>query len=154
MATNSLRFQPPRKKTHFTGRLLSNDLDTPLPKLFAVAMQRWKIENAFRLAKQEAGLMDYEGRKYRGLIRHLTMGLVVLAFVAFLAWTTVSAQKAECHVCVEFAKGRNCATASGADERSAAQGAQTTACGPLANGMDATIACENIPPTIRQCRSR
>ena len=26
--------------------------------------------------------MDYEGRKYRGLVRHLTMCLVVLAFVA------------------------------------------------------------------------
>lgn len=61
---------------------VSNDLDTPLSKLFAVAMRRWQIENAFRLAKQEAGLMDYEGRKYRGLIRHLTMCLVVLAFVA------------------------------------------------------------------------
>ena len=61
---------------------VSNDLDTPLPKLFAVAMRRWSIENGFRLAKREAGLMDYEGRKYRGLVRHLTMCLVVLAFVA------------------------------------------------------------------------
>ena len=80
--------------------------------------------------------------------------LVILAFVAFLAWTTVSAQKVECHVCVEFANGRNCATASAADEKSAVQGAQTTACGPLANGMDATIACGNTVPVTRECRPR
>jgi SRSO17 transposase len=64
-----------------TKYFVSNDLDTPLSKLFAVAMRRWQIENSFRLAKQEAGLMDYEGRKYRGLMRHLTLCLVVLAFV-------------------------------------------------------------------------
>jgi hypothetical protein len=80
--------------------------------------------------------------------------LGVLAFVAFLAWTTVSAQKVECQVCVEFANGRNCATASGADEKGAAQGAQTTACGPLAQGMDATIACGNAVPVTRQCHTR
>jgi hypothetical protein len=80
--------------------------------------------------------------------------LGILGFVAFLAWSTVSAQKVECHVCVEFANGRNCATASGDDEKSAAQSAQTTACGPLAAGMNATIACGNIAPVTRQCRTR
>jgi len=60
----------------------SNDLDAPLAKLLGVAFRRWRIEHGFRLAKQEAGLMHYEGRHYRGLIRHLTLALVVLAFVA------------------------------------------------------------------------
>jgi len=78
--------------------------------------------------------------------------VVILAFVAFLAWTTVSAQRTECRVCVEFANGRNCATASGADEKTAGQSAQTTACGPLAAGMDATIACGNAVPVTRECR--
>lgn len=80
--------------------------------------------------------------------------LVILAFVGFLAWSTVSAQKSECEVCVEFGGGRNCATATGADERAAAEGAQTTACGPLAHGMDATIACGNRPPASRRCRTK
>lgn len=84
----------------------------------------------------------------------LLVVVVILAFVAFLAWTTVSAQKTECQVCVEFANGRNCATASGADEKSAAQGAQTTACGPLAAGMDATIACGNAVPVSRKCHTK
>ncbi|MDX2057585.1 MAG: hypothetical protein SFV24_07260 [Gemmatimonadales bacterium] len=34
------------------------------------------------LAKQEAGLMEYAGRAYSGLVRHLTLALVVLGFVA------------------------------------------------------------------------
>jgi len=47
-----------------------------------VAFRRATIEHAFRLAKQEAGLMHYEGRDYTGLIRHLTLALIVLGFVA------------------------------------------------------------------------
>jgi len=84
--------------------------------------------------------------------RKLLVALGILAFVAFLAWTTVSSQKVECRVCVEFANGRNCATASGTDEKMASENAQTTACGPLASGMDATIACGNAVPVTRQCR--
>lgn len=78
----------------------------------------------------------------------------ILAFIGFLAWTTVSAQKAECEVCVEFGSGRNCATATAADEAAATQSAQTTACGPLAHGMNESIACGNRPPISRQCRTR
>ncbi|MBA2290878.1 MAG: hypothetical protein H0W15_00325 [Gemmatimonadales bacterium] len=79
---------------------------------------------------------------------------VVLAFVAFLAWSTLSAQKAECEVCVEFKGGRNCATASHENEAEAARSAQTTACGPLAKGMNDAIACENRPPISRRCSTR
>lgn len=82
----------------------------------------------------------------------LIVTLVILGFVGFLAWTTISSQKVECEVCVEFGSGRNCATASAEDEKSAAQNAQTTACGPLAAGMDATIRCGNIAPLKRECR--
>lgn len=80
--------------------------------------------------------------------------LVILAFVAFLTWTTVSAQKIECDVCVEFDGGRNCATATAETEEEAGRSAQTTACGPLAKGMDASIRCGAIPPVQRQCRTR
>lgn len=51
-------------------------------RVLAVAFQRWTVEHAFRLGKQEAGLLDYEGRNYTGLLRHLTLALLVLGFVA------------------------------------------------------------------------
>jgi SRSO17 transposase len=61
---------------------LTNATGAPLPRVLAVAFRRAVVEHAFRLAKQEAGLMHYEGRDYTGLIRHLTLALVVLGFVA------------------------------------------------------------------------
>jgi len=84
-------------------------------------------------------------------------GLVVaglIAFVAFLLWTTLSAQKVECQMCVEFGNERNCATATASTETEAAQSAQSTACGVLARGMTASIACGNTTPVSRQCRVR
>ena len=86
--------------------------------------------------------------------KKLLVLLGILGFIGFLTWTTVSAQKVECEVCVEFGGGRNCATATAADQRAATESAQTTACGPLASGMNESIACGNRPPASRQCRTR
>jgi SRSO17 transposase len=61
---------------------LTNATSAPLARVLAVAFRRWTVEHSFRLGKQEAGLMDYEGRDYTGLLRHLTLALVVLGFVA------------------------------------------------------------------------
>ena len=61
---------------------LSNATTPPVSRLLAVAFCRWSVEHGFRLAKQEAGLMHYEGRDYTGLLRHLMLALVVLGFVA------------------------------------------------------------------------
>lgn len=61
---------------------LSNAVTTPVTQLLAVAFCRWRVEHGFRLGKQEAGLMHYEGRDYTGLMRHLILALVVLGFVA------------------------------------------------------------------------
>jgi SRSO17 transposase len=61
---------------------LSNAVNTPVASLLAVAFCRWNVEHSFRLGKQEAGLMHYEGRDYVGLMRHLMLALVVLGFVA------------------------------------------------------------------------
>jgi hypothetical protein len=52
--------------------------------------------------------------------RGRTLTLVIgLAFVAFLLWTTLSSQRVECAVTVEFQGGRGSATASGASESAA-----------------------------------
>ena len=61
---------------------VTNAVNEPLERVLRVAFRRATIEHAFRLAKQEAGLMHYEGRQYGGLVRHLVMALVVLGFVA------------------------------------------------------------------------
>jgi SRSO17 transposase len=61
---------------------LTNVTGETLTRVLTVAFRRWTVEHAFRLAKQEAGLMHYEGRDYIGLTRHLIMALIVLGFVA------------------------------------------------------------------------
>ncbi len=78
---------------------------------------------------------------------------VILGFVALLTWSTLSAQKVSCNVCVEFNGGRNCAKASHTTQLEAARSAQTTACGPLAHGMNETIACENTPAVSTSCEA-
>ena len=78
--------------------------------------------------------------------------LLVAGFVAFLVWTTITAQAVTCEVCVDYNNGQNCATASGSDEEEATRSAQTTACGPLVRGMNDAIACNNTPPVSRSCR--
>lgn len=78
----------------------------------------------------------------------------VAAFAALLYFSTLSAQKAECEVCVTFNGQTNCATASAASEAEAARSAQNTACGPLASGMDEVLKCDRIPPAKRVCSTK
>jgi SRSO17 transposase len=61
---------------------LTNATTAPLARVLAAAFRRAAVEHAFRLGKQEAGLMHYEGRDYTGLRRHLLLALIVLGFVA------------------------------------------------------------------------
>jgi SRSO17 transposase len=61
---------------------LSSATGQPLGRLLAVAFCRATVEHGFRLGKQEAGLMHYEGRQYVGLVRHLILALIVMAFAS------------------------------------------------------------------------
>src|SRR5262249_31422949 len=61
---------------------VTNATSEPLAQVLAVAFRRSTVEHAFRLGKQEAGLMHYEGRDYTGLLRHLILGVVGLGVVA------------------------------------------------------------------------
>lgn len=83
----------------------------------------------------------------------LTLIAIVL-FGALLLYNTLSAQKVECDVCVEFKGGKNCATASHENAEEATRSAQTTACGILASGMNESIACSRTKPASVQCRTR
>jgi SRSO17 transposase len=55
---------------------------TPLRRLLRVAFRRWNVEHAFRISKSEIGFRHFEGRSYVALMRHLTLCLVTLTFVA------------------------------------------------------------------------
>jgi hypothetical protein len=79
--------------------------------------------------------------------------LVLLAFAAFLLWSTLSSQRVECSVTVAFGGSQNSSSASAASEPDATREAQTAACGPLTSGMNERIACGRTPPVSRHCRS-
>jgi hypothetical protein len=80
--------------------------------------------------------------------------VAITLFGALLLFNTLSAQKVECTVCVEFNGARNCASASHENEKDARQSAQTTACGVLANGMNESIACGRVVPVSAQCKTK
>jgi SRSO17 transposase len=56
--------------------------DTPVGVLVRVAFCRASVEHCFRVCKSELGFTHFEGRSYPALLRHLTLSLVALAFVA------------------------------------------------------------------------
>lgn len=78
---------------------------------------------------------------------------VILAIAALFVFLATRQARAECEVCVAFHGRSNCATARGATTQAAQQGAQTTACGPLVQGMDETIACGNTEPAAVRCKT-
>jgi SRSO17 transposase len=55
---------------------------TSLKRLLEAAFSRWGIEHVFRVAKSEIGLGHYEGRRWRGLMRHMILCQLTLLFVA------------------------------------------------------------------------
>lgn len=55
---------------------------TDLTLLLRVAFRRAVIEHLFRIAKSEVGLAHFEGRRYLGLIRHLTLCQLMIVFLA------------------------------------------------------------------------
>jgi SRSO17 transposase len=61
---------------------VTNATGEPLARVLAVAFRRATVEHSFRVAKSEAGLTHYEGRQYVGLLRHLILALIVMAFVS------------------------------------------------------------------------
>ena len=54
----------------------------PVAVLVRVAFRRACVEHSFRVCKSELGFSHFEGRDYGALLRHLSLCLVALAFVA------------------------------------------------------------------------
>ena len=85
------------------------------------------------------------------LSRTAVFWIIAVAFVAFLAYSSVKPQQLTCEVCMTFGGGDRCAKASGPTATTATETATTTACGVLARGMDGTIACGRTPPRSVTC---
>ncbi len=83
----------------------------------------------------------------------ITLAIVALVIVLFFYMSTASANQ-QCTVCMEFQGRSNCATAAGRTAAEATETAHRTACGPIASGMNETIACDNRAPVSVQCRGR
>ena len=56
--------------------------DTSVERLMRVAFRRANVEHGFRVCKSELGFTHFEGRNYTALLRHLSLCLVALGFVA------------------------------------------------------------------------
>ncbi len=52
-----------------------------LQDLVCVAGMRWTIDDAFKGAKGEVGLDEYEVRRWEGWYRHITLALLAYAFL-------------------------------------------------------------------------
>jgi SRSO17 transposase len=56
--------------------------DTAVALLVRVAFRRANVEHSFRVCKSELGFGHFEGRRYGALLRHMSLCLVALGFVA------------------------------------------------------------------------
>ena len=56
--------------------------DASVEVLLRVAFRRWNVEHCFRTLKSELGFAHFEGQRYVALMRHLTLCLLTLGFVA------------------------------------------------------------------------
>jgi hypothetical protein len=78
--------------------------------------------------------------------------LLLIAAAGYFFWAkTMASQLVTCEVCVVFNGQRQCSRASGATAREATRTAQTTACGPVSNGMNEKIACDSRPASLQRC---
>jgi SRSO17 transposase len=55
---------------------------TSVQTMLLVAFSRWRVERCFEDQKSELGLDQYEGRRYRGLKRHLILSCVSYLFLS------------------------------------------------------------------------
>jgi SRSO17 transposase len=65
---------------------------TTLEQLVAVAGGRWRIEECFQAAKNEAGLASYQVRDYTAWYRHITLAMLAHAY---LSATRATAEKGD-----------------------------------------------------------
>jgi SRSO17 transposase len=62
--------------------------NTSLQTLVEVVGRRWTIEECFEVGKSELGLDHYEVRSWQGWLRHTTLVMLTLAFLAVMRYLT------------------------------------------------------------------
>ena len=119
--------------------------------LVRVAFRRWHVEHAIRVAKSELGLTHYEGRNYTALMRHQTLCLLMLTFVAEhterLRGEKSGSDDGAGVQCVEPVERGVAAGAAGDESPPAALG--DTALPPAAEPSGPGVAAERLPPAPR-----
>jgi SRSO17 transposase len=80
----------PGEKPELAYYVCAGPADTGLEQLTAVAGGRWRIEECFQAAKNEAGLASYQVRDYTAWYRHITLAMLAHAY---LSATRATAEK-------------------------------------------------------------
>src|SRR3954465_15914945 len=80
----------PGKEPELAYYVYAGPADTTLEQLVAVAGGRWRIEECFQTAKNEAGLASYQVRDYTAWHRHITLAMLAHAY---LSATRATAEK-------------------------------------------------------------
>ncbi len=80
----------PDEESQLAYYVCAGPTDTSLEQLIAVAGGRWRIEECFQAAKNEAGLASYQVRDYTAWYRHITLAMLAHAY---LSATRASAEK-------------------------------------------------------------
>jgi len=80
----------PGEEPELAYYVCAGPVDTALEQLIAVAGGRWRIEECFQAAKNEAGLASYQVRDYTAWYRHITLAMLAHGY---LSATRATAEK-------------------------------------------------------------
>src|SRR3954451_11169383 len=80
----------PSEEPELAFYVCAGPAETPLEQLIAVAGSRWRVEECFQGAKNEAGLASYQVRDYTAWYRHITLAMLAHGY---LSATRATAEK-------------------------------------------------------------
>ena len=79
------------------------------------------------------------------------IGVGLLALMAASVWSSFTATRIECEVCLTYDGRSNCGSASAPTREDAIRAAQDVACSSLASGRAGNLACARARPTQVTC---
>jgi hypothetical protein len=77
--------------------------------------------------------------------------LAVIAFIAYLIYSSVAQAQVSCEVCINFRGRTGCGSALAVDAKEAQRTATDVACASISSGVTDSIACGNTPPIKLMC---